>query len=846
MARTDLLQTIADELGWPMSLAARAIPALVVLHDLGKFAPVFQAKVPGCWPIAALGPVPAQVDGDPGHGRTGWTLFDELCDADKLLAFRGWSKAAAHALMEPVFGHHGRPVLFFDGPPLDLFGRKRAALHVAAAFVERSAGLFELDAPLPEVDVAQARRVSWRLAGLMILADWVGSSQAWFPYASADMELEVYWQEVALPQALRALGEAGLQSAQAAPFKGHAGLIDDALQPTSAQAWAETVELPDGPLLVVLEDVTGSGKTEAALLLVHRLLAAGRARGLIMALPTQATANAMFGRMGALYRRSFTDGAEPSLALAHGASQIHPGFQQALRIGGESLAKGDESSAACTAWLGSEGRKAFLADVGIATIDQAILGILPAKYQALRLLGMAERVLVIDEAHAYDAYVGRELDELVRWQSALGGHTIILSATLPPVRRNQLLAAYAGGSAVPARENAGYPLVTLAHREGATNVALTPRADLVRRVAVERAKAVDEVVSEIRAAAAAGAAVAWIRNAVDDVLEAQNLLAAHGIDPIVFHARFAMSDRLATESVILEKFGKNSAGIARSGVVVASQVIEMSLDLDFDLIVTDLAPVDSILQRMGRTWRHVRADRPVAGPRILILAPEPIDAPTKEWLGPVLARTGFVYADHAVLWRTARSLFAKPTISIPNDVPDLIGYVYSDVPEVPEGLAAAFDKSEGTRKAQTSVAGTNVLSFDKGYVDSNGAWGSEIRIPTRDAVDTLTFRLARLENGRLVSWSNGESDAHAWALSEIKLRRNRAAGQATDQQVGEALLTAAKAGWKEFEREVPLLVLYPNPDGTWTGEVADRKGRPVAVSYDSGTGLRFVPPDPSS
>lgn len=155
--------------------------------------------------------------------------------------------------------------------------------------------------------------------------------------------------------------------ALSATFLGYRGLISERFPPTAAQAWAERVPLPEGPLLMVLEDITGSDKTEAALLLAHQLMAAGRAHGLVLALPTQVIADAMFARMGELYRRLFQAQASPS--LAYGGSQMHAGFQAALRIGSAPAGEGDDNSAACTAWLGSEGRKAFLADIGVATID---------------------------------------------------------------------------------------------------------------------------------------------------------------------------------------------------------------------------------------------------------------------------------------------------------------------------------------------------------------------------------------------------------------------------------------------------------------------------------------------
>lgn len=188
--------------------------------------------------------------------------------------------------------------------------------------------------------------------------------------------------------------------------------------------------LPAGPMLAIVEDVTGSGKTEAALLLASRLMRSGLASGVFMAMPTMATANAMYGRLEVCYLSLFTEKA--SLVLAHGRRDLNPDFlasvsdRNAASRQTESEETGDQASAACAAWIADDRRKAFLADVGVGAVDQAFLGVLPSRHQALRLWGLADRVLVVDEAHAYDAYMGRELERLLEFHAALGGSAIVL------------------------------------------------------------------------------------------------------------------------------------------------------------------------------------------------------------------------------------------------------------------------------------------------------------------------------------------------------------------------------------------------------------------------------------
>jgi CRISPR-associated endonuclease/helicase Cas3 len=239
----------------------------------------------------------------------------------------------------------------------------------------------------PERPVLKAS--SWSLAGLTVLADWIGSRQSWFPYAAPDRDPRAYLVDVARPRALEALRLAGIAPTQVSTATGYRALTGEAPRPSPIQSWAEMVELPDGPFVAVVEDVTGGGKTEAALILAHRLLAAGRARGMYLALPTMATANAMYERLATCYRRLFADGETPSLALAHGSARLHKGFrasfegvadpERAFEREEDPETEKDPSGAACAAWLADDRRRAFLADVGVGTIDQAFLAVLPAR-----------------------------------------------------------------------------------------------------------------------------------------------------------------------------------------------------------------------------------------------------------------------------------------------------------------------------------------------------------------------------------------------------------------------------------------------------------------------------------
>jgi CRISPR-associated endonuclease/helicase Cas3 len=381
-------------------------------------------------------------------------------------------------------------------------------------------------------------------------------------------------------------------------------------------------------------------------------------------------------------------------------------------------------------------------------------------------------------------------------------------------------------------------LVTTAAAAGvvAEPCALAP--GLGRCVTLERVAGTQGAVEAIACAARVGAAVAWIRNAVDDAIEAHQALRAAGIDAMLFHARFAMGDRLDIEREVVACFSKDSPSERRHArVLVATQVVEQSLDLDFDLMVTDLAPADLVIQRAGRLWRHRRDERPISGPHLLLLAPDPIDDPPAAWLGPELRRTGFVYPDHALLWRSARVLLQSGRIETPDGIRAVVETAYDrDAPgAVPPGLARAANRAEGAELAAAGVALQNLLEINRPYDRDAGLWEPDVRTPTRLGEQRVVFRLARVEHETVVPWYPHDDARRAWALSEVSVRANRIAGAPED-----AALTGAKQTWPAWDREIPVLLMQRYGLGQWAGIALDPHGNRHRVTYDSVCGLELV------
>jgi CRISPR-associated endonuclease/helicase Cas3 len=828
----------------------RMLGFLVSLHDIGKYSRSFQAKASEYWPAESLGPYESGTSGGTPHDEVGWYLLEAL-QGDLFSEALGWKPSDPNHLWRAVAGHHGRPpqATSHGVPKNVLCDSCRAA---AVEFVTAMRALF--DPPdWKRPTERELVRLSWRLAGLTTLADWVGSRQAWFPYVpfAAVADPGGYFFGHALPRASAALAAAGLTISAPAPFAGLRALFPDVTQSTPIQCWAETVQLPDGPSLSVIEDLTGSGKTEAALTLAHRLLADGRADGVYLALPTMATANAMFERLADSYRALFAPDTHPSLALAHGHARLDPRFAASIAGDGRETPRvaqpADEPAEShCASWLAEDRRRTLLAQAGVGTLDQALLAVLPVRHATLRLFGIAGKVLIADEVHAFDPYMREELATLLRFHAALGGSAILLSATLPLKLRQKLVDAFRDGLGQKpvAMTGTAYPLATIA---GATEILespCAPREGLPRRVSVTRLTDAAAAADRLVAADAAGAAAVWIRNTVDDAIEAVALLRSRRLSPLLFHARFAMQDRLEIEREVLRVFGRDSRGQMRNRVLVATQVVEQSLDIDFDVMVTDLAPADLLIQRAGRLWRHDRGlPRCVPGPALLVVSPEPIDKPAADWINATLPGTAAVYRDHALLWRSARAVFQRGAIVTPDDMRPIIDEVFCDAAPnaVPPALAPSADDAYARELSHIGIAAQNVLNLRKGYERNAGLWEPDTNTPTRlEDRPHVTLRLALVRGVAIVPYADDPDLRRAWALSEVQVARFRIAE--CPVPVGlEAEAARAKAGWGRWERDSPMVLLaLLTCDGEgYRLDARAESGAVVAAWYDARSGLSW-------
>ena len=469
---------------------------------------------------------------------------------------------------------------------------------------------------------------------------------------------------------------------------------------------------------------------------------------------------------------------------------------------------------------------------------------LPSRYQSLRLFGLGRSVLVVDEIHAYDDYVRELIVALLEFHASQGGSAILLSATLPAAIRAGFVRAFAHGAGAVGEDDPAprYPRATLWSPAAVRADTVCGRPDRARAVPVRFLADSDSAIEEAGAAAKAGGAVLYLRNTVRDAYEAHRSLAAIGFDPMLFHSQFTLLDRLEIERSTLKLFGPRATAEQRHGrILVATQVAEQSLDIDFDLVITDLAPIDLIIQRAGRLWRHARPER-IGAPELLVVSPDPVDEPDRDWYARLFRRGAYVYRHHGRLWLTARMLKHAAAIRSPEGLRELVEAVYGDAAVMPSGLEARSWTEEGREGAAAGFGRQNALKLGNGYDRGGGLWDTEERTPTR-LVDEeqVTIRLARIEAGKVVPWAPVEdADAHrAWRMSEVNIARRRISGEAVPPELSEAA-RRAKAIWTRYDQEKVLIVLREEAE-QWLGAISAEDGSTRRVSYSRRWGLSLIP-----
>ncbi len=685
------------------SVIVARLAVLASLHDIGKVNIGFQTRI---WQESDFPTDTRPPRGPRGHIADLIPVLncDDTETADWFFNVLGWWWDATAswdnrggetvcALFVAALSHHGRPVNLGESRSKNpVIWRSFGALHPQRG-VERIGRLVRDwfpaawtsgGPPLPSAPAFQHI-----FLGLCMLADWIGSDEIHFPFCPEPRD---DYMQTAREKAQRAVSEIGLNiESQRSAFHALPALPNfDTLfdipnaAPNSIQQATKAVPLDER--LVIIESETGSGKTEAALWRFAHLYQTRRVDGLYFALPTRAAASQMHGRITRFIARLFPEevGPEPVLAV--------PGYVRAGAATGGHLANykvwWDDHPDVLTEkrrWAAESTKRYLAAQIAVGTVDQAMLAALQVKHAHMRAACLSRSLLVVDEVHASDPYMRVILEALLRVHIGAGGYVLLMSATLGSAARSRWLAA-TSASAVntpPSLHDAigtPYPAVTTRTGETTITVSGNGREKTVRIEAIPDMGDFTQVAQHALHAARAGAKVLVVRNTVQYAIDTQQaveamiaqdesdlLYACRGILAL-HHGRFAREDRLALDKAVEKQIGKDRSPGGR--IIVGTQTLEQSLDVDADLLITDLCPMDVLLQRIGRLHRHQRENRPAGyvTPRCIVLIPKKDDlspllskGPDRNGLGP----HGFVYEDLRVLEATRRLILHYPEWRIP-------------------------------------------------------------------------------------------------------------------------------------------------------------------------------------
>jgi len=498
------------------------------------------------------------------------------------------------------------------------------------------------------------------LAGITCVADWIASDETFFPPNECALTSNEGRNRAA--QALEQCGFKKTEFRSGLPFRDIFGF-----EPYPAQAtFHNTVSTPG---VYVLEAPMGMGKTEAALYAAYRLIDKGFHSGLYFALPTRLTSDRIYARVENFLQKVAVE--PTAVKLAHGQAWLK---EFATGAEGSDRKAGQRPPP----WF-NPSKRGLLFPFAVGTIDQALLSVLNVKHSFVRSYALAGKVVILDEVHSYDAYTGTLLDTLVARLRELGCTVIILSATLTAARRQALL----GTSAM---NDTSYPLLTGVRSTGEPvmcKLAPPPSKSVhINWINASSENAITAAVKKARMgcnvlciANTVATAQEWFRMAKSEMAEKEFKLG-------LLHAKFTGTDRQNIEDEWMSLLGKDATNRPHGSILVATQIVEQSVDIDADWMLSELAPADMLLQRLGRLWRHERANRPTRVPEMVIVCAQMptqdlsnLPTKTKE-LESFFGRGVWVYAPY-VLLRTFEIFLARQKINMPDDIRPLLEMVYA-------------------------------------------------------------------------------------------------------------------------------------------------------------------------
>lgn len=829
--------------GCPVEHCASWLAYLVALHDIGKCDPDFQAKA-GDELIKPLQKIGLKFRSIPDikfrhEVRSSKWINDYLREQLK------WGRKPSNTISDAIRSHHSN----LENRELDddtrLFQEWEALRNELA---EQVLYIFKPPCWTP-TDFKDNSCAGLLLSGLIVFSDWIASNVELMNYVP-NLSIKDYYSE-SIERAKKAVNRLGLDDT-----------IDWTGKSEFSQVWAsekfpsirpiqskcvDVCNCGSNPRFVIIEAPMGEGKTEAAIYLATKMMTAGNMNGMYIALPTAATSNQMYTRVKALLNAHGLNG---RLRLVHGMAWL---------IDDETLDKcSHEIDTDAVDWFRPK-KRSLLSPYAVGTVDQALMSALNVRFGFLRLFGLSGKILIIDEVHAYDAYMSNIMVTLLKWCSILDIPVILLSATLPYSKKETLLKAYCDERHIEIKDRASYPIITYVADD--REIHEVPVEGASRRINVKLVKhygIIDDSAAIARLAfekSKNGGCICVIMNTVksaQNVYSELEKLCNDDTRLLLFHARFRAKEREIIEKAALSLFDKRSLlpeGHPQKtlrppkAILVATQVVEQSLDLDFDEIITDIAPIDLILQRTGRLHRHDRKNRPTGEePRLHLLLP----ASGK----PDFGHSNRVYSRFYML-KTLQTLSILEEINLPTDIKRLVENTYDENIEecacepytiTKEDLCESLKELKRDRDEKTGLSNQYLISDPRLSEYSIAIMQSACKFKedddgactyfnARTRVDDDTISIIVLDNSDFDGWLNDENPPTRDILRQIYLNMVNVPRWWLDGCVPIEGFKEIESG-KKCLMSMPILKLN---SGIWEGY--DKNNKKIRIANDKRLGM---------
>ncbi|MCT8335192.1 CRISPR-associated helicase Cas3' [Leptospira sp. 85282-16] len=611
-------------------------------HDVGKATIGFQNKIPELTKEFRLEYAPAQ-NTQFDHGKFGVHWIEELRESDSEFSllqekYSFIGDDTFLSLWKAACWHHGSLIKYSESDQYangfrEINSKKNQIFEVSAKYRNKTLE-YITEGIIQDFSISNELKISPSLvrlfAGFVSVCDWIGSDKEYFEYIREPFLSKEYYKQAKL-KALQVLNDLGILFKMPHDFINFKDLFPQIKTPRPIQQKLDEVEKTIDPYLLIIEAPTGEGKTESALFSFSRNIG----RGFYFGLPTKASANQISKRIAKFLKENLRT-LEPAI-LAHGTAwlQREKGLADDKSYDANASTELDkDAESELNDWFFSK-KRTLLAHYGVGTVDQAMLAALNVKHGFVKLFGLSGKTLIIDEVHAYDSFMLPILERLLAWCGFLKTNVVLLSATLPNFMKEQLVSAYLGKPLIT-KISSDYPLITLLNKNQSIQqigeMETRKKESIKIEFSTHEKDDIEVIVNTALKRIEATGDILWICNTIAKAQKVYGYFKKYkeknkdNFYLKLFHARFTVSDRLQIEEEIEDYFGpeEKSKGRPVRGILISTQVAEQSLDIDFDYLITDIAPIDLLLQRMGRVHRHIRSNRSseFMNPATMLLVPE--------------------------------------------------------------------------------------------------------------------------------------------------------------------------------------------------------------------------------